>query len=627
MAKTKDDEGGALFFRDGIVYREWGYRLSSLERYPLAEMYFEKAIQQGQQNDLRTYVGLGKVQLNYARFRRALKTTEKCLKLAQLTRCFPRLLSFPDPTHSHVKHMQLQTLFYIGEFEHSLVHAHQGYQKYPTTFFQHGILRGNETIEDCIGLDTEPMALELLSPWIRELQIYRELLIEKLKEEVDELAGIEEEQTKFKVNYPEARAEAEFKRMQRILGHLYLGCLAHDNEFLQHLSEHPEKLESPNKETSVLLHQVITRNYRRGIRRQNVLRMRRPLYVMMFESRRIPPGHKKILENEKKLRRNLIVIEADFLLHRLHEIRMRKDYITFFGMVDRVKDKFDSYSLKMFPLKEKCLNALYNMVAWTYIDTRDLSNIQSRQRKRTYLKHHLGIRVAELPRDSDIGWLKATDRKETLKTYRRRLAMASEPLELAWLFHEFSKYLIDIRRYDLARFYGKKARDMGQEAGNEQWMLNSQHLFIRIEISQNYRNEAKEAALLALSSAKKLGLDFLIDFYKSAIEVIDDMDMEKLLAFDAIAARQQLILNLMPDDMKAEVDFLWRRMDAVPANRRLSVMPGCKPVDRKFKLPCKRITILPSPPRDPEKEARKALLAQYESSKDRHSFEDFDEYE
>ncbi|XP_033348416.1 tetratricopeptide repeat protein 25-like [Bombus vosnesenskii] len=611
MVKTNDE--GPLFFRDGIVYREWGYRLSSLERYPLAEMYFEKAIQQGQQNDLRTYVGLGKVQLNYARFRRALKTTEKCLTL--------------DPTHSHVKHMQLQTLFHIGEFEHSLVHAHQGYQKYPTTFFQHGILRGNETIEDCIGLDTESMALELLSPWIRELQVYRELLIEKLKEEVDELAGIEEEQTKFKVNYPEARAEAEFRRMQRILAHIYLGYLAHDNEFLQHLAEHPEKLESPNKETSVLLHQVISRNYRRGIRRQNVLRMRRPLYVMMFESRRIPPGHKKTLENEKKLRRNLIIIQADFLLHRLHEIRMRKDYITFFGMVDRVKDKFDSYSLKMFPVKEKCLNALYNMVAWTYIDTRDLSKIESKQLKRTYLKHHLGIRVAELPRDSDIGWLKATDRKETLKMYRRRLAMASEPSELAWLFHEFSKYLIDIRRYDLARFYGKKARDMGQEAGNEQWMLNSQHLFIRIEISQNYRNEAKEAALLALSSAKKLGLDFLIDFYKNAIEVIDDMDMEKLLAFDAIAARQQLILNLMPDDMKTEVDFLWRRMDAVPASRRLSVMPGCKPVDRKFKLPCKRMTILPSPPRDPEKEARKALLAQYESSKDRPNFAVFDEYE
>lgn len=204
--------------------------------------------------------------------------------------------------------------------------------------------------------------------------------------------------------------------------------------------------------------------------------------------------------------------------------------------------------------------------------------------------------------------------------------MASEPLELAWIFHELCKYLIEIRRYDLARFYGKKARDMGQEANNEQWIVNSQHLFLRIEISQNYRNEAKEAALLALSSAKNLGLQFLIDFYIYALEIIEDIDMEKLPDFEPIAARQQLILNLMPDDMKLEMDFLWRRMEAVPANRRLSVMPGCKPVDRKFKLPCKRMTILPNPPRNPEKEARKALLKQYEPSKDRVGFMSFDQY-
>lgn len=94
-------------------------------------------------------------------------------------------------------------------------------------------------------------------------------------------------------------------------------------------------------------------------------------------------------------------------------------YLVLIRMVERVKDKFDSYSLSLFPLREKCLNALYNMVAWTYIDTRDLSKIRSRQLQRTYLKHHLGIRVAELPRDSDIGWIRANDTKEALKTFRR----------------------------------------------------------------------------------------------------------------------------------------------------------------------------------------------------------------
>lgn len=205
--------------------------------------------------------------------------------------------------------------------------------------------------------------------------------------------------------------------------------------------------------------------------------------------------------------------------------------------------------------------------------------------------------------------------------------MASEPLELAWLFHELCKHLIQIRRYDLARFYCKKALDSSEEAGSEQWILNTYHLLLRIEISQNYRNEAKEAALLALSSSKKLGLDFLVDFYKNTLQVIDEMDVEKLVNFDAIAVRQQLILDLMPKEMKPEVDFLWRSMEAVPAKRRLSVMPGCKPVDKKSKMPCKKMTILPTPPKDYEKEARRALLARYEPSKDRPGYVDFNQFD
>lgn len=74
-------EEGPLFFRDGIVYREWGYAFARLGKFHLAELYFHKAIEQSQANDLRTYLGLVKAQLAYARFRRAFKTEEKCVEL------------------------------------------------------------------------------------------------------------------------------------------------------------------------------------------------------------------------------------------------------------------------------------------------------------------------------------------------------------------------------------------------------------------------------------------------------------------------------------------------------------------------------------------------------------------
>lgn len=85
--------------------------------------------------------------------------------------------------------MQLLTLFYVGEFEYSLVHAHQGFRRHRRTALEHGILQGNEIVEDCVGRNTHPKVLQLLSPWIRNLEEHRKLMIEKLKEEVDELDG------------------------------------------------------------------------------------------------------------------------------------------------------------------------------------------------------------------------------------------------------------------------------------------------------------------------------------------------------------------------------------------------------------------------------------------------------
>ncbi|KMQ97955.1 tetratricopeptide repeat protein 25-like protein [Lasius niger] len=495
MSASKGEEAPEVF-REAILYREWGYRLASLGRYPVAIDYFEKACESAE--DLRTLIGLCRTLIKHTRYLAAEKLSEKCMKI--------------DPGHYKARQIRMEALFQIGEFGPSLAHAYEGMRRHGMTF-EHGIYQANETVEDCIGRNTSPMALLLLYPWIRRLYEHRERLIGKLEVEEDEFKGV---------------------------------------------------------------YRALT------------------------------------------MRTNLADIVA---IHSQATIRL----------VDRIKNKFDSYLNKMFPLKQKCLDALYKMVAWVYIDTRNLTCLDNEELKTRYLKHHLGIRVATLPRDSDLAWMPTVNPKETLKMFRRRLAMASAPLELAWLHHEFCKFLIDIHRFDLARFYAKKGRDIAQEAGCEEWTLNIDHLILRIEIHQNNRNEAREAAVLALACARKLGIDLItvpqMDFYERAIKAVDELDVERIGDFDDVTARQQLILELMPKEMKGEVDFLWRRMDVVPAERRLSIMPGCKPIDRKFKMPSMRRTILPSPPKDPERNARIALLKQYAPSHKRPGFVNFDEFE
>lgn len=83
----------------------------------------------------------------------------------------------------------MEALFQIGEFGSSLAHAYEGARRHGMTF-EHGVYQANETIEDCIGRNTSPMALLLLYPWIRRLCEHRELLIGKLEVEEDEFEGV-----------------------------------------------------------------------------------------------------------------------------------------------------------------------------------------------------------------------------------------------------------------------------------------------------------------------------------------------------------------------------------------------------------------------------------------------------
>ncbi|XP_015585058.1 tetratricopeptide repeat protein 25 [Cephus cinctus] len=605
------NEEKLVVFGGPKLYREWGYRFTNQARYASAISAFKKSVEEAETEDIRTLIGWSRALSKFTRYPDAAQMADKCMEI--------------DPQNYRVKWRRVETLFQIAEFDYSLVHAHQGmtHKRYP---FEWGVFQGNETAEDCVGRNTSARLLMELYPWIKNVQEQRKILIAKLDEEEDEFEGIDDEHSRFKVNDPNTKLELFLRKLHRVMAKTYLGHGAKDRYFLENVLENPN-VWSANTKGSQDLYNLADSSYTRTCYRQEVLRIRKPFYVFRFLRNARSPGHKEQMAHERQLRRYNIVIEADFILMEAHRARMSQDYPLFFNYVSRAKDVFESYSDNMFPLKQRCLNAIYKMASWAYLDTRNLTCFKDESIKLLYLKHHLGIRVAKLPRDCELGWVPTLNRKTALKTFRKRLALASEPLELSWLFHELAKLLTETRRYDLARFYAKKARDVSNEAEIHQWTVNANHVLIRIELDQNNRNEAREAAQLALLNSKRLGIDYLVDFYKRSIKLVDDLDFEKITGLDSIETREQLILDLMPSELYTNVDFLLRSMNVVPARRRLTVMPGCKPINHKYKLSCKRNTILPDPPKNPEKEARAAVLKQYAPSKKILGWVNFEEYE
>ncbi|XP_046493027.1 outer dynein arm-docking complex subunit 4-like [Neodiprion pinetum] len=592
-----------------VLYREWGYRFTRLEEYPYAIKAFNASQAHAEASDLRTLLGLSVALSRHTKYHEAAEVIDKCMEI--------------DPQNLRVKWRRVETLFEIAEFGYSLIHAHQGMQQHEFPF-ELGVFQGNETVLDCIGRNTSPIALRELFPWIQRVQKRQMELIAKLGEEEDEFAAIDDENTRLKVNDPVAKLEAYLRQLHRVLAETYLGLMAHDKDTMEK-TLNSSAVWSANAKSSKEIYALAEESYQKSCYRQDVLRIRKPYYTRRFNRKAWPLGHKRNVLHLKQIRRDNIIIEADFLLLRLHAARMKRDYPLFFQYLDRAKDKFESYSNRMFPFKQKCLNTIYKMAAWAYIDPRNLTCLEGETKIR-YLKHHLGIRVAKLPRDSDLGWVPTTNIKHALKVFRHRLSLASEPLELAWLFHDLCKLNFETLRFDLARFYAKKARDASANAKNEHWALNANHILLRIEVVQHNRNEAREAAQVAMLNAKRLGIDYLVDFYQNAIWLVDEIDFESRNGVDSIIKRQMLIVDLMPEELKNRVDFLFRSMNVVPARRRLSVMPGCKAFNYKFPMPCRRNSIFPAPPRDPEKEARNALLQQYAPTRGALGWVDFEDY-
>lgn len=157
------------------------------------------------------------------------------------------------------------------------------------------------------------------------------------------ITGIDEE-SRFKVNDPEAQRQAQTKRLQRVVTKMYMGYLAIDKDFLEEIVSHPEIVASPNKGSSAELVALASACYRGALYLQEQLRMRRPLYVTLLARRAIPKGHKMMIEQERKLRRYGIIVEADFLLRSLQAARIDRDYSTFFKLVlarrDTVRSEF-----------------------------------------------------------------------------------------------------------------------------------------------------------------------------------------------------------------------------------------------------------------------------------------------
>lgn len=107
--------------------------------------------------------------------------------------------------------------------------------------------------------------------------------------------------------------------------------------------------------------------------------------------------------------------------------------------------------------------------------------------------------------------------RKQISTYEDRLRKADSTQELAWLYHELSRFHCELKQFELARVYARKCIQMAEEIGNNKWIINARMLITRVNMLQHNKNDAKTEVYNAIDVAKNKMQDLDLEEYLNKV--------------------------------------------------------------------------------------------------------------
>lgn len=103
--------------------------------------------------------------------------------------------------------------------------------------------------------------------------------------------------------------------------------------------------------------------------------------------------------------------------------------------------------------------------------------------------------------------------------YGKRLRQATTPEEMAWLYHELSRYHLELKQFELSRVYARKCITEGRRCNNLRWVINAMMLITKVNMVQHNKNDAKTEISEAIEVAKLMDNNDLEEFLNRVIHI------------------------------------------------------------------------------------------------------------
>nr|CAH7748002.1 unnamed protein product [Callosobruchus chinensis] len=133
-------------------------------------------------------------------------------------------------------------------------------------------------------------------------------------------------------------------------------------------------------------------------------------------------------------------------------------------------------------------------------------------------------------------------------------------------------------------------------------------LLVRINIQQHNKNDARTDLQEASTIADQLQDKNLKEYLEKCLEVVETIEFDDLFGPKMLEKREQKMLSMMSTPkMKDEFAHLFRMMSAMPASRRLTVMPGVRMDDSTDRKKSRAMSIIPGNEREDQSAVKQRI--------------------
>jgi len=484
-----------------------------------------------------------------------------------------RKLKRMAPTNLNAKHIHALQLYYRDDLEEALKEFYRGiFLRIKPDNFTSWVKVTMGTLEDCVGEAVgDIMSPKILGKTIVKMKMM-DLKIAPQRRALSEVAKLK--RTKI------------IEKNKKCYAEKYLGLVAQDKFFLKECFKHPAMYLTNTKHNGIIWDILKTTVEKVDVKQESLWR-RKPLYFWANKSSRMSKKMEKRVKEAKIEKNRLLRQECRRQLEHVYMCLKRGDWTECYKKGEALREKLFELSDHVFPSRRTLLNSLIEILGMMYISLKSfVPNWSERQNDERFF-YMMGIfrpyqSSQELFRDSFHAFI--PNQQSYMKKMSDNLSLSDNHLEKVYYAYEVAccssmkKDIEQMRSYTrLCLFESKKAHSFF-------WYLNSLFLLARTEFQDSNLFDAEVSLSAARELAQRKDLDDIAHFANRGVHLARRLTEEELRGRKGLEKRSdELIDNMVSMDLKINCSKILKRMETLPTDMRMSLIPGMKPLKRPHK--------------------------------------------